>query len=148
MQLPPSLVQMLMHFNLRPYPSVTGMLQPISVRSIASFLWAMAWAWLLLISLNGWGRLTGRLFRARRLPASVACSLGVAALVFLGGWLNLVHGIYPGVLFALTAIGLLLYFSLRRDCPEVYEWLRLWKNAPRWSQVLVILALTVLLMRG
>lgn len=147
MQLPPSLVQMLMHFNLRPYPSVTGMLQPISVRSIASFLWAMAWAWLLLISLNGWGRLTGRLFRARRLPASVACSLGVAALVFLGGWLNLVHGIYPGVLFALTAIGLLLYFSLRRDRPEEYQWLRLWKNAPRWSQVLVILALTVLLMR-
>ena len=102
---------------------------------------------MLLISLNGWGRLTGRLFRARRLPASVACSLGVAALVFLGGWLNLVHGIYPGVLFALTAIGLLLYFALRRDRPEEYQWLRLWKNAPRWSLFLVILALTVLLMR-
>lgn len=147
MQLPPSLVQMLMHFNLRPYDSVTGAVPPITVRSIALFLWALVWAWFLLMSFTGWGRLTGKLFRAQRLPASVACSLGIATIVFLGGWLNLVRAIYPSVLFALTAIGLLLYLVLRRERPEEYKWLRLWESAPRWSQILLILALLILALR-
>ena len=37
MQLPPSLAQMLTNLNLPPYPSVTGMPQPITARSLASF---------------------------------------------------------------------------------------------------------------
>jgi hypothetical protein len=138
---------MLTHFNLRPYASVTGVMQPITVRSIAWFVWALVWAALLLISFTGWGRLTGKLFRMRRLPASVACSLGIATIVFLGGWLNLVHAIYPVVLFTLTAIGFLLYFALRRERPEEYKWLQLWKNAPRWSQILLILTLLILILR-
>lgn len=147
MQLSPSLVQMLTHFNLRPYASVTGLMQPVTARSIAWFLWALAWAWILLMSFTGWGRLTAKLFRAQRLPASVACSLGIAAIVFLGGWLNLVHAIYPGVLFALTAIGLLLYLVSRRECPEEHKWSRLCKNTPRWTQILFALTLLILILR-
>ena len=37
MQLPPSLAQTLTNLNLPPYPTVTGLLQPITRRSMASF---------------------------------------------------------------------------------------------------------------
>ena len=113
MQLSPSLAQALTSLNLPPYPSVTGLPQPITARSLAAFAGSLAWAWLLLVSFTGWGRWTGKLFRVRPLPASVACSLGIAVIIFLGGWLNLLRAIYPSVLIALTAIGLMLYLALR-----------------------------------
>ena len=147
MQLPTSLVQTLMNFDLRPYDTVTGAVQPITGRSIASFFWALVWSWLLLVSFTGWGRLTGKLFRLQRLPASVACSLGIASIVFLGGWLNLFHAIYPSVLFALIATGLLLYIALRSQRPEEYGWLRLWKSAPRSSQIFIVITLLILVLR-
>jgi hypothetical protein len=147
MQLSPSLAQTFTNLNLPPYPSVTGLPQPITFRSLALFAGALLWAWLLLVSFTGWGRLTGKLFRSPRLPASVACSLGIAAIVFLGGWLNLVHAIYPGVLFAITGLGLLFYLVLRSEQPEEYRWLSFWKNASRGSKILVVIALLILVLR-
>lgn len=147
MQLSTSLAQTLTNLNLPPYPSVTGLPQPITVRSLASFAGALLWAWLLLVSFTGWGRLTGKLFRAPRLPASVACSLGIASIVFLGGWLNLTHAIYPGVLFAVTAVGLLFYVVSRSQRPEEYGWLRFWNSGSRWSKVLLVIALLILILR-
>jgi hypothetical protein len=147
MQISPSLAQTLTNLNLPPYPTVTGLPQPITLRSLASFAGALVWAWLLLVSFTGWGRATGKLFRSPRLPASVACSLGIASIVFLGGWLNLAHVIYPGVLFAITAIGLLFYVVTRNQRPEEYGWLRFWKNASRGTKILLILALLILILR-
>jgi hypothetical protein len=147
MQLSPALAQTLTNLNLPPYPTVTGLLQPITARSLASFAGALLWAWLLLVSFTGWGRVTGRLFRSPRLPASVACSLGIATIVFLGGWLNLAHAIYPGVLFAITGVGLLLYGLSCGQRPEEYRWLRFWKNTTRGSKILIVIALMILALR-
>ncbi|MGC2510650.1 MAG: hypothetical protein WA430_08800, partial [Acidobacteriaceae bacterium] len=147
MQLSPTLAQTLTNLNLAPYPTVTGLLQPITTRSLASFAGALLWAWLLLVSFTGWGRLTGRLFRGLRLPASVACALGIAVIVFLGGWLNLLHAIYPSVLFAITGVGLLLYAASRRQRPEEYRWLHFWKNSSRGSKILIVIALLILVLR-
>ena len=147
MQLSPTLAQTLTNLNLPPYPTVTGLQQPITARSLASFAGALVWAWLLLVSFTGWGRVTGKLFRSQRLPASVACSLGIAAIVFLGGWLNLAHAIYPSVLFAITGVGLLFYGLSRGQRPEEYRWLRFWKNASRGSKILIVIALLILALR-
>jgi hypothetical protein len=147
MQISPSLAQTLTNLNLPPYPTVTGLPQPVTARSLASFAGALVWAWLLLVSFTGWGRVTGKLFRSPRLPASVACSLGIAAIVFLGGWLNLAHAIYPSVLFAITAVGLLFYIVSRSERPEEYSWLRFWKNSSRGSKILIVIALLILALR-
>jgi hypothetical protein len=147
MQLSTSLAQTLTNLNLPPYPSVTGLPQPITLRSLASFAGALVWAWALLVSFTGWGRLTGKLFRVGRLPASVACSLGIAAIVFLGGWLNLTRAIYPSVLFALTAVGLLFYGLSRSQRPEGYRWLGFWKDASRGSKLLISIAMLILILR-
>ncbi|MHB1937921.1 MAG: hypothetical protein ACYCOR_15230 [Acidobacteriaceae bacterium] len=147
MQLSNSLAQTLTNLNLPPYPTVTGLPQPITLRSLASFAAALGWTWLLLVSFTGWGKLTGRLFRVQRLPASVACCLGIATIVFLGGWLNLAHAIYPSVLFVLTAIGLLFYAALRGQRPEEYSWLRFWKRSSSASKILLVIALTILVLR-
>jgi hypothetical protein len=147
MQISPSLAQTLTNLNLPPYPSVTGLPQPITLRSLALFVGALLWAWLLLVSFTGWGRMTGKLFRSPRLPASVACSLGIAAVVFLGGWLNLLHAIYPSVLFAITGVGLLFYALSRRERPEEYRWLRFWKESSRASKIVLTVALLILVLR-
>src|SRR6185437_2951793 len=147
MQLSPSLAQTLTNINLPPYPTVTGLSQPITARSLASFAGALVWAWLLLVSFTGWGRVTGRLFRGPRLPASVACSLGIATIVFIGGWLNLIHAIYPSVLFAIAGVGLVFYAYSRSQCPKEYRWLSYWKNASRASKILLVLALLILALR-
>lgn len=146
MQLSPSLVQTLTNINLPPYPTVTGLAQPITARSLASFAGALGWAWLLLVSFTGWGRVTGRLLRGPRLPASVACSLGIATIVFVGGWLNLVHAIYPSVLFAIIGVGLIFY-AFSRSQPNEYRWLSYWKNASRTSKILLVLAVLILILR-
>src|SRR5665213_187741 len=147
MQLLTPLAQTLTSLNLPPYPSVTGLPQPITIRSLAGFAGSLAWAWLLLVSFTGWGRWTGKLFRVQRLPASVACSLGIAAIVFLGGWLNLLHAIYPSALIALTAIGLAFYIALRGQRPETYNWSSVWKSSSLPSKILLFLTLLILAMR-
>lgn len=147
MQLLAPLAQTLTSLQLPPYPSVTGLPQPITIRSLAAFFGALSWAWLLLVSFTGWGRWTGKLFRVQRLPASVACSLGIAAIVFLGGWLNLLHAIYPSVLIALTMIGLALYFVLRGQRPERYKWRPFWKSTSLWSKLLLGIAILILVLR-
>jgi len=147
MQLSPSLAQTLTNLNLPPYPTVTGPPQAITLRSLASFAGALLWAWLLLVGFTGWGRVTAKLFRGPRLPASVACSLGIAAIVFLGGWLNLLHAIYPMVLFVITAIGLIFYLATRNHRPEEYGWLRFWRTASTGSKILIVVALVILVLR-
>jgi hypothetical protein len=147
MQLSTSLAQTLTNLNLPPYPSVTGLPQPITLGSLASFAGALLWAWVLLVSFTGWGRLTGKVFRVGRLPTSVACSLGIASLVFLGGWLNLAHAIYPGVLFTITGVGLLFYVVTRSQRPEGYRWLSFWRNASSGSKVLIAISMLILILR-
>ncbi len=147
MQISPSLAQTLTNLNLPPYPTVTGLPQPITLRSLASFAGALLWAWLLLVSFTGWGRMTGKLFRGSRLPSSVACSLGIASVVFVGGWLNLAHAIYPVVLFAITGLGLIFYLATRNQRPEEYGWLRFWRTASTASKILIGIALLILLLR-
>lgn len=147
MQISPSLAQTLTNLNLPPYPTVTGLHQPITARSLASFAGSLVWAWLLLVSFTGCGRMTSKLFRGPRLPSSVACSLGIAAIVFVGGWLNLAHAIYPMVLFAITAVGLIFYLATRMERPEEYRWLLFWNKTSRSSKILIVIALLILMLR-
>jgi hypothetical protein len=147
MQISPSVVQTFANLNLPTYPSVTGLPQPITLRSLASFGGALVRAWLLLVSFTGWGRVAGKLFRSPRLPASVACSVGFATVIFLGGWLNLAHAIYPSVLLATTAVGLLFYLVSRSQRPDGYRWLSFWADASLGSKILLVSALLVLVMR-
>ncbi len=146
MTFPPSLVNTLNSFEVQ-LPSVAGLPQPITGRSIAHFFYAILCAWLLLVSFTGWGRATGRLLQLRRLPVSVACSLGIATVLFLGGLLNISHAIYPEVLFALVVFGLLSYVLLRNDVADAYRWSELWNRSPRWAKLLLILALVTLALR-
>ncbi|MEO6830299.1 MAG: hypothetical protein ABI164_10865, partial [Acidobacteriaceae bacterium] len=78
-----SLLEHLTNFQLPDYPSVTGLRQTISARSLTEFFAALAWSWALLVSFTGWGRACGKIFRVPRLPASIACALGIATLIFI-----------------------------------------------------------------
>jgi hypothetical protein len=147
MPFPASLIQTFQNYHLQPYPSFTGIPQPITVGSVAHFLGALLWAWLLLVSLTGWGRMTGKLFRVPTLPASPACAFGIAVIVFLGGLLNFFHAIYAGVLIGLVAIGLLLYFLSFKVRPESYKWMSAWNSASRLTKLLVAIALLILICR-
>ena len=147
MPFPDSLTQTLANFQMAPYPSVTGLHQPITSRSLGEFFFALAWGLLLLVGFTGWGRLTAKLLRVPRLPTSVACSLGIAAVIFLGGWLNLIHAIYSGVLIGLAGLGLLFYVLLRNERPENYRWLKFWAHSPRWSRVIILITLAILIFR-
>ena len=110
------------HDDLPVYPSVTGLPQPITTHSLLALIGALALCCLLLISFTGWGRLTTKLFRLPPLPTSVACALGIASVLFLGGWINLVQGIRIEVLAAIVLIGLGSYALLRRETPEENRW--------------------------
>jgi hypothetical protein len=145
---PNPLVSELLHYNFPTHPSVTGLPQPITLRSLGGFFYALGWAWALLVSFTGWGRASGKLLRVKGLPASVACVLGIATIIFFGGLLNLVHAIYPAVLFALVAVGLALYALFYQERPEAYHWKNFWSNASRWSRLLVVVALLVLALRA
>ncbi len=146
MPFPASLMQTLNDLQVQ-LPSVAGFPQPITILSISHFLYAICLACLLLVSFTGWGRMSGKLLRLPRLPVSIACSLGIAVIIFLGGFLNLLHLIYPAILFALVVFGLFLYFALRNDCADRYRWRDFWYRCPRWAKLLVILALVTLALR-
>lgn len=148
MQVPVSLAEKLASLHLPPYPSVIGASQPITFRSIAAFAGAIGWAWLLLVSFTGWGRITGKLFRVERLPTSIACSVGIAVLVFFGGVLNLAHAIYPAVIFAIIFIGLVFYAALFREQPPEYRWRIFWQSAEPWTRILITCALAILVFRA
>ncbi len=141
------LMETLKNYHLENYPSYTGLAQPITAHSLIHFFCALAWAWLMLVSLNGWGRMLAKAFDVQGVPASVACSLGIAVMVWIGGFLNLVHGIYVGVLLALVCVGLLLYVLLRQQRQEEYAWLSVWKQTSKWSRIVIILALLILFFR-
>lgn|GEM_PF-1471599 len=142
-----SLLQQLRLTAIPAYPVLTGLHRPITLRSLGWFFYALSWAWALLVSCTGWGRLAAKLARVRPLPASVACATGIAVLIFLGGLLNLVHAIYATVLFAMVAIGLVLYFLLRRARPQKFEWNRFWEQTPSAARLLLIAALLLLVFR-
>ena len=144
---PYPIVEQLKNYHFPEYPTVTGLPQPITAHSLGEFFGALAWGALLLVAFAGWGRTTGRLFRVQRLPASVACSLGIATIIFIGGWLNLLHLIYPSFFFVLVAIGLALYLWLRSERLEEYGWLSFWNNSSRWSQLLVVITIVILMAR-
>ncbi len=147
MTLPASLVQTLNDFHLQPYPSFTGLPQPITARSVAAFAGALAWAWLLLVSFAGWGRLTGKFLQIGRLPCSVACAVGIATVVFLGGLLNLAHAIYTAVLLAIAGLGVLFYLWLRKERPQAYRWSRFWRSTSNWARIVIIITLLILIGR-
>lgn len=147
MQAPISLLHQLSDLNIPAYPSVTGLRQPVSVKSLAWFLWALVWGGVLLISFTGWGRFAGRAFRVRKLPASVACAVGIAVIIFLGGLLNLLSAIYASVIFVAVAIGLLLYILLRKERPEKYRWKSFWGQSSLAGRLLVIAMLLILAYR-
>ncbi|HET9086446.1 MAG TPA: hypothetical protein VFN53_02875 [Acidobacteriaceae bacterium] len=147
MPFPASLTQTLNDFRVAPYPSVTGPTQPISIRSLGEFAFALIWACLLLISFIGWGKLLSKVLRVRGLPSSVACSLGIAVILFTGGWLNLFHAVYPSILIALALTGVLLYFLMRKESSDAYNWLNFWNVASRSSRALIVLTFLLLVLR-
>ncbi len=144
---PSPLVEQLKNYHFPEYPSVTGLPQPITARSVGEFLFALAWGGLLLVAFAGWGRTMGRLFRVQWLPTSVACSLGIATIIFVGGVLNLAHAIYVPALLSLAVIGLILYATQLEQRPALYRWKQFWKAAAPWARFLMIAALIILALR-
>lgn len=146
--LDPSLLARDFHDVTMPlYPTVTGFPPTITPRSVGIFLWAVAWACLLLISFTGWGKLTSKLVRIGHLPASIACSLGIAVVIFCGGWLNLAHAIYSGVIFAIVAVGLILYAAFFHAHVPSEKGCGFWRNKAPWARVLMICVILILVLR-
>lgn len=145
---PDPLFRQLANLRLPTYPSVTGAPQSITLHSLVEFVLACGWAWLLLVSFTGWGRLAGKVVRVRQLPTSVACALGIATLIFIGGFLNLAHALYGDVLIALAIVGLVLYLLWLRDRPAEYRWRAFWRQASPWTKILLVVALVILAVRA
>lgn len=129
------------------YPSVTGLLHPITFRSISGFIGSLAWASLVLVALNGLGKLVSRLLHIQPFATSVSCSLGIAAAIAVGGLLNLAHGIYPASIFALLALGLAAFFTFFKRHPRQYSWLRFWADSPGPVRLALLVALLILIAR-
>ncbi|MGC1784639.1 MAG: hypothetical protein WA708_19120, partial [Acidobacteriaceae bacterium] len=144
---PDTLIRELVNAHIANYPSVTGPAQPITLKSLGEFAFALGWAWLLLISFSGWGRLSAMLLRIRRLPASVACAAGISVAILIGGWLNLLHAIYQGLLFAFVAAGFVLYFVFVPNRPKEYRWRPFWRRTTAASKVFLAAALLLLAFR-
>lgn len=144
---PVSLIRELVVTPFPDYPSVTGLPRHLTIGSLSSFLTSLAWAWLLLVSLTGWGRLIARLIRVEPIPASIACSLGIASVIFAGGLLNLVHTLFPAVLVALVVLGLFLYGATYRTRPALYSWTNFWRLASPQARFLLVAALVILAFR-
>jgi len=68
-----------------------------SYEAIILMLRAQAWGALIVLSLVGWGWVVARLFFRRTRSYGLATCLGLAFAVFLGGILNLLHLITPGI---------------------------------------------------
>ncbi len=144
---PTSLLRELIDSQIAVYPSVTGPRQPVTLTSLLEFARALGWIWLLLVSFTGWGRLAARLLRVRALPASIACMTGIAVTILIGGWLNIMRAIYPGVIIVTVAAGLLAYYALRNDRAEEYRWKPFWAGARLPSRIFLVLAFVILLFR-
>lgn len=144
---PTTFVQKLVQSSATRYPSLTGLHKSISPGSLAGFLYALCIAVLLLVAAVGWGRLTGKLLRLGPMPASIACVTGIATIIALGGWINLAHLIYAGVLLAMVAIGLVLYIIFRRKVSGEYRWTRQWNGASLPVRIVIAIAFTLALLR-
>ena len=147
MTAPDALVRELMQYNFPEYPSVTSLPQPITWNSLSEFFYVMGVVWLLLISLNGWGQLTARLVRIQNLPASMACAVGITAIVFIGGILNEVHAIIASVLFFLIFFGLICYIFFRSARPAAYKLTSFWNSASRRARIILVGAMLLLMLR-
>jgi hypothetical protein len=150
MLVPISLFQKFTDLQLPSYPSITGLPPSINIQiqSLENFSFALGWAWILLLSFTGWGRLAGKIARVQRLPASVACALGISSLIFLGGLLNLVQGLYAGVLIGLVIAGLVFYLLFYRARPMEYRWSAFWQHASPWVKFFCVAALVILAFRA
>lgn len=99
---------------------------------VALFLWSgfatfaphiLAWELFLSCALLGWGWLVLRALRLRDQPVAIAACTGVAAWLFIGGWLNLFRWAGKHVLLALLAVGL-LWFLRELFAPETKNSIR------------------------
>lgn len=144
----PSLSTLFTALHVPNYPTVTGALRPITAASLADFLYACGWGFLILLSFTGWGRLTARLLRLGRIPASMACALGLATLTILGGVLNLADAITAGTAIASVAVGVLLFGVFRLQQGSDGAWRGLWRAASPGTRTLLVLAFVVVLLRA
>lgn len=145
---PVSLIRELIDSPFPDYPSVTGLPRHLTIGSSCSFLTSLAWGWLLLVASTGWGRFIDKLIRIEPVPASIACSLGIAGVIFAGGLLNLAHALFPAVLVALVVLGLFLYGATYRTRPPLYKWTSFWRLASPQARFLMVAALVILTFRA
>jgi hypothetical protein len=94
--------------------------------ALLHFVEALLWCALLLLSIAGYGAILLRLFSVRRPSISLAAASGVAAVIFLGGCLNLAHAICTPILLGFLLIGviagsLLLSFTGSEAEPETRQ---------------------------
>lgn len=68
------------------------------------YLWEFAVA----ICIFGWGAAGLRILRFNRPPLALAGSFGIALLIALGGWMNLLHLLSPAAIYGLVGVGVLL----------------------------------------
>jgi hypothetical protein len=81
---------------------------PVTVLSLLHFVWALLWAAGIFVSIAGYGGLLLRAARLRRTGFAMAATCGFAPVVLLGGVLNLLHLIRPGVLIGFVLGGVAL----------------------------------------
>jgi hypothetical protein len=144
-----AIASQLQSFPLPSYPTVTGPVPRFHFAALGYFLGAAAWAWALLVSFTGWGRMVScKLGRLQPLPASINCALGIASIIFLGGLLNFLRLLSTPILIALVALGLLFYVWLRKQRPAAYSWRSLWRRASPWTRLLLIAAIAFMLARA
>jgi hypothetical protein len=144
----PSLSTLFTELHVPNYPTVTGSHLPITVASVAGFLFACGWGYLVLLACTGWGRFTAGLLKLGTLPAAMRCALGIATLALLGGLLNLAHAISAVSAMSCVAAGLLLFAYWRVKEGSDSGWRGLWRAAGPGARTILALAFLVVLLRA
>lgn len=142
----PSLYQDI-QIDIPQYPLITGVHHPISIGSLALFLYALVGIWIMLISFTGWGRAADKILRLPFLPASAACLSGIAVTIFLGGMLNLLHLTYRVVILIMIAVGLLFFWVSRGQQQNNYQWRSLWQQATPLTRIVLTATIFLLIFR-
>ena len=115
-----------------------------SYEAIVLMLRAQAWGALIVLSLVGWGWVVVRLFFRRTRSYGLGACLGLAFAAFLGGILNLLHLITPGILKSFVLGGALLalwQMARARRLPSMWEvaTIRSWRGQWKWKYLLLSL---------
>jgi hypothetical protein len=74
------------------------------LHTLSLYIWELAVA----VGIFGWGLAGLQLLRFNRPPLALAGSFGVALLITLGGWMNLLHLLSPTAMYVLVGTGILL----------------------------------------